>query len=135
MANFTSITNRRQLLMAAGALVATRASGLDTGNFAEPDPAYLAYLHVVASESAVNKFGGDEDSEEYESLLDTFLASERQLASIPSTSPLGIRSKMARLAHDEGWSPHFGACMGSSILADLEVLIVSNPPPGSGIHW
>ena len=135
MATPSSSTNRRQLLIGAGALAATGAVGLDTNLWSKPDPAYLLYLRVVRTEAAVNNFRGDEEGDEYKALFDTHIATERKLASTPATSLMGVWGKVKRLADDQYWAPDdycLESCLGLSVLADLNRMTAANFPGWSG---
>ena len=135
MAKPSSSTNRRQLLIGAGALAATGAVGLDATLWSEPDPAYLLYLRAVRSEAAINNFRGDEEGDEYKALFDTHIATERELATTPATSLMGVWGKMKRLADDQYWAPDdycLESCLGLSVLADLNRMVAANFPGWSG---
>ena len=123
MAKPSSSTNRRQLLIGAGALAATAATGLDATVWSSPDPAYLLYLRAVRTEDAYNNFAGDEESDEYRALFDTLIATERKLAATLATSLMGVWGKMKRIADDQCWKPgdpYLESCLGLSVLADLD---------------
>ena len=89
MATPSSSTNRRQLLIGAGALATTGAVSMGATLRSAPDPAYLLYLRAVRSEAAVNNFRGDEEGDEYKALFDIHIATERKLAATPATSLIG----------------------------------------------
>ena len=131
MAKPSSSTNRRQLLIGAGALAATGTMGLDATLWSKPDPAYLLYLRAVRSETAINKFRGDEGGDEYKALFDTHIATERKLTATPATSLMGVWGKMKRLADDQYWGPDdycLEPCLGLSVLADLNRMTAANFP-------
>lgn len=131
MAKSSSSTNRRQLLIGSGALAATGTVGLDATLWSEPDPAYLLYLRAVRSETAINSFRGDEEGDEYKTLFDSHIATERKLAATPATSLMGVWGKMKRLADDQYWAPDdycLESCLGLSVLADLNRMTAANFP-------
>ena len=135
MATPSSSTNRRQLLIGAGALAATGTMGLDATLWSEPDPAYLLYLRAVRSEAAINNFRGDEEGDEYKALFDTHIATERKLAATPATGLMGVWGKMRRLADDQYWEPSdycLESCLGLSVLADLNRMVAAAVPEWSG---
>ena len=135
MATPPSSTNRRQLLIGAGALATTGAVGLDTTPSSKPDSAYLLYLHVVRTDDAFNNFTGDEESDEYRALFDTLIAAERKLAATPATSLMGVWGKMKRIADDQCWKPgdyYLDSRLGLSVLADLNRMAAATAPGWSG---
>ena len=91
MAKPSCITNRRQLLIGTGAPAATAATGLNPTRWSGPDPAYLLYLRAVRTEAMYDGFGGDEESDEYRALFETYIAAERKLAATPADARMRPR--------------------------------------------
>lgn len=143
MAKPSLITNRRQLLIGAGALALTGAAlpayafgsrALSRGGGAPGfDPASLAFFRAAKAEGELRKcpLTNWEDEQEYYTLYRAFIDAELTLANTPATSLTGISAKIKRLGADMLWK-HGDMCMASrlgfSALTDLHRMIAATSP-------
>ena len=153
MAKPSLTTNRRDLLIGASAFAVTGGASALPGSpplsaigpamdaLASPageapglDPAYVLYVRATAAEGRVNAFSG-RNAGEHDALYDAYIAAQLKLAATPSTSLMGVRGKMKRLAADRFWEPDdswLESCLGLSVLADLWRMIAATPPGWPG---
>ena len=124
MADHTTTTHRREVLIGGGAALA----GL--GLSALPpavglDPAVAAYHRLVAALTAYEGYDGDFKSAVYQALKDEAHAAEWALIDVPATSPAGVACKLRELAHQHGWADYpdmYEARLCQSAIADLKGL-------------
>ena len=124
MADRTTSTHRREVLITGGAVLA----GL--GLAALPaavglDPAVAAYHRLVAALTVYEGYDGDFKSAVYQAMKDEAHAAEWALIDVPATSPAGVACKLRELADQHGWADFpdmYEARLCQSALADLKGL-------------
>ena len=120
MADHTTTTHRREVLIGGGATLA----GLGMAALARvaTDPAVAAYERLVAALTAYEGYEGDFKSAVYQALKDEAHAAEWALIDVPATSPAGVACKLRELADQHGWADFpdmYETCLYQSALADL----------------
>ena len=123
MADHTTTTHRRDLLIGGGAALA--GLGMAALARAAIDPAVAAYERLVAALTAYEGYDGDFSSAAYRAMKDEAHAAEWALIDAPATSPAGVACKLRELADQHGWDDYpdmYEARLCQSALTDLKGL-------------